>query len=133
MKVVVKCFIYINFRYFLVKKADASSENEKFCKPEIYWKVLQVEIVEQPLCCSKGKKNLWLMQDMNIVQHWQFCFSKVLMWANLSQEIKMIWNLKEKVVSEYELRIVVKLTELRLFCDNELKVCKSLFFSSALK
>lgn len=35
--------------------------------------------------------------------------------------------------SEHELRTIIKLIELKLFCENELKVCKSLYFSSALK
>lgn len=54
-------------------------------------------------------------------------------WANLSQENKMIWYLKEKKIIEYDLETVVKLTELKLFCENELKKCNSLFLSGAWK
>lgn len=72
------------------------------------------------------------MQDMNIVQHKKFCFNKVLTWANLSQN-KMIGYLKQKIFIDYDLETVVKLTELKLFCENELKECNSLFLSGAWK
>lgn len=40
---------------------------------------------------------------------------------------------RKKIFIEYDLETVVKLTELKLFCENELKECNSLFLSGAWK
>lgn len=66
---------------------------------------------------------------MNTVQH---CFN-IKFWHEQIFYRRIKLYLKEKIVSEHDLKTVVKLTKLKLFCENELKVCNSLFLSGALK